>query len=157
LQISIVTTADRPDLAPAVARWLWEAFWRHDGYSFDETLAAAIETVRAKTMPRTFVLLADHEPVGTASLAPDDLDERPDLTPWLAGVFVAPHVRGRGYATRLVITVEQEARAASFPRLWLYTLAAEGFYARLGWQTVEMIRHRARRFALMRQDLCNPT
>jgi hypothetical protein len=49
-------------------------------------------------MPRTFILLADGEPVGTASLAAHDLDERPDLTPWLAGVFVDPHTRGQGYA-----------------------------------------------------------
>jgi GNAT superfamily N-acetyltransferase len=149
----IVTTADRPDLVPIVARWLWEAFWRHDGYSYDDTLQAATETVTAAFMPRTFVLLADGEPVGTASLAADDLDERPDLTPWLAGVFVAPHARGRGFATRLIAAVEQEARAASIATLWLYTLAAEGLYARVGWQTVETVRHRGRSFALMRRDL----
>jgi GNAT superfamily N-acetyltransferase len=76
-------------------------------------------------MPRTFILLANSEPVGTASLAAHDLDERPDLTPWLAGVFVVPHARGRGYAAHLISAVEQEARIASISTLWLYTNTAE--------------------------------
>jgi GNAT superfamily N-acetyltransferase len=62
-----------------------------------------------RTIPRTLVLLVEDEPVGTASLAAHDLDERPDLTPWLTGVFVAPHARGQGYAAELIAAVEQEA------------------------------------------------
>ena len=48
----------------------------------------------------------------------------PISTPWLAGVFVQPDVRGRGYAGLLIVAVEQERRAASIPMLWLYTRAA---------------------------------
>ena len=104
-------------------------------------------------MPRTFILLADGEPVGTASLVAHDLDERPDLTPWLAGVFVEPHARGQGYAGRLISAVEQEARGASLPTLWLYTNKAARIYARAGWRTVETVQHRSQPFALMKRDL----
>ena len=104
-------------------------------------------------MPRTFVLLVDDEPVGTASLVAHDLDERPDLTPWLAGVFVAPHARRQGYAVQLVRAVEQEARKASVSTLWLYTNTAERIYARAGWQTVEIVQHDGKSFSLMRRDL----
>jgi GNAT superfamily N-acetyltransferase len=96
-------------------------------------LAAAKRTAAtAGLMPRTLVLLADGEPVGTASLVAHDLDERPDLTPWLAGMFVAPHARGQGHAARLIAAVEQEAAAASISTLWLYTNTAERVYARGG-------------------------
>jgi GNAT superfamily N-acetyltransferase len=104
-------------------------------------------------IPRTLVLLVDDEPVGTASLTAHDLDERPDLTPWLAGMFVASHVRGRGYAARLVAAVEEEARRASITTLWLYTNTAERIYARVGWRTVETVLHNGKPFALMRRDL----
>jgi GNAT superfamily N-acetyltransferase len=67
-------------------------------------------------------------------LAHKDLETRPDLTPWLAGVFVQPAFRGRGYATALVRRVEAFASAASVRTLWLYTWTAEPLYARLGWQ-----------------------
>ena len=138
MKISIVSTAERADLVPLVARWLWDEFWRRDGYSLDGTRAAVEESVTAPTMPRTFILLADGEPLGTASLAAEDLDARPDLTPWLAGVYVEPHARGRGYATHLIAKVEEECRAASISTLWLYTRTAESLYARVGWRTVEI-------------------
>lgn len=104
----IVRTSERPDLVPVVARWLWEAFWP------DETPLAYVEGVVAASVAetgcqQTFVLLADGGPVGTASLVEHDLDERPDLTPWLAGVYVAPAMRGRGYAGRLIGAVEDAA------------------------------------------------
>jgi GNAT superfamily N-acetyltransferase len=123
-QTSIVSTSERPDLVPVVAGWLWNAFWRGDGYSLEQVLDVVGTSVLAGAMPRTFILLADGEPVGTASLVAHDLDERPDLSPWLAGVFAEPHARSRGYEGRLVAAVEREARAASIPTLWLYTKAA---------------------------------
>jgi N-acetylglutamate synthase-like GNAT family acetyltransferase len=71
----------------------------------------------------------------------------------LAGVFVAPHVRGRGYARRLVAAVEEEARTGQISTLWLYTNTAERVYARVGWRTVETVLHNGKPFALMRRDL----
>jgi GNAT superfamily N-acetyltransferase len=105
------------------------------------------------TIPRTLVLLVDDKPVGTASLTAHDLEERPDLTPWLAGMFVAPMARGQGHAAQLIAAVEDEARKASSPCLWLYTNTAERIYARAGWRTIETVLHTSKPFALMRRDL----
>ncbi len=77
----------------------------------------------------TFVLFEGDIPVATASLARHDLDSRPDLTPWLAGVFVEPAFRQRGYAIVLVRYVEARAMVASVPTLWLNTWTAEPLYA----------------------------
>ncbi len=156
MAFSIVSTADRPDLVEVTARWRWEAFFRKLGRSFEDVLAVAQRTAAdARTMPRTFVLLHENEPIGTASLAADDLEERPDLTPWLAGVFVVPHARGQGHAARLIATVEQAAAAAGFPVLWLYTNTAERVYARAGWQPVEIVQHNDKAYTLMRRVLLN--
>ena len=150
---SIVSTADRPDLFPLVARWLWVAFWGAGGRSLEDTVDAVRRSVTAAPMPRTFVLLADGRPVGTASLVAHDPDERPELTPWLAGMFVEPDVRGRGYAGLLIGAVEAAARHAAIPTLWLYTNAAERIYARAGWRTVETFPRHGKVFALMRRDV----
>jgi len=104
-------------------------------------------------MPRTFVLLVNGCPVGTASLVAHDLDERPDLTPWLAGMYIEPHARGHGYATHLINVVEAAARKTAIPTLWLYTNTAERIYARAGWQTVETVLRHGKAFALMRRDV----
>ena len=149
----IVTTAERPDLAPVVAAWLWESFARARGRSFEEMLEAVKASATTSLMPRTFVLLVDEKPVGTASLAAQDLEERPDLTPWLAGVFVEPRWRGQGLAAYLIGAVEDECRKRSIPTLWLYTRTAESVYARAQWRTVDTVMHNGKAYALMRRDL----
>jgi GNAT superfamily N-acetyltransferase len=151
---SVTSTSERPDLVPLVARWLWDAFWSESGKSSDDLLEAVRKSVTARPMPRTFILLANGEPVGTASLVAHDLDERPDLGPWLAGMFVVPHARGQGYAARLIAAVEAEACAASISTLWLYTNTAEHIYVRAGWQTAGTIQHNGKPFVLMRREIC---
>ena len=93
----IVRIADRPDLVPTVADWLWHEWWRDDGETPEATRDAAAASMSPSGAPQTFVLLDDGEPIGTASLVAHDLDERPDRTGWLAGVFIVPDARGRGH------------------------------------------------------------
>jgi GNAT superfamily N-acetyltransferase len=131
----IVSIADRPDLAPIVAGWLWHEWWHQDGYTLEQTRDAVAPSVSLSGPPRSFALLVDGKPIGTASLVAHDLDERPDLAPWLAGVFVIPEARGRGHVVHLIQAVEAACRSAAIPVVWLYTAGAERVYARAGWQT----------------------
>lgn len=151
--VEIVTIADRPDLVPTVADWLWQAFWRQDGYGSADTQAAVAAATARTGPPQTFVALLEGRPVGTASLAAEDLDERPALTPWLANVFVLPAFRGRGCAIHLVTAVEGACHDAAIPHAWLHTSTAEGLYARLGWRAVEIVERRGKSpVTLMRKD-----
>ncbi|MGH7049047.1 MAG: GNAT family N-acetyltransferase [Acetobacteraceae bacterium] len=133
--LDIVTLSERPGLLPAVSTWL---AGRHASPAAPE---------------RCFVLLAGGIPAGTASLTASGLAARPDLTPWLANLFVPPAFRGRGHAARLVAAIETAARAASIPTLWLVTRHAEGLYARLGWQAVGPADFHGEAAVLMGRDL----
>ena len=155
--VEIVHLADRPDLAPIVAGWTWDAFWRGHGYTLDEVLARTRAGTSRHGTPQTFIALVDGDPAATASLAAHDLDERPDLTPWLAGVFTHTGHRGQDLATRLVHRVEQAASEAGHDHIWLYTSRAEGLYARLGWTTTERIpRPSNPQTPIMRKQLTQP-
>ena len=151
----IVRIADRPDLVPTVADWLWHEWWRDAGETLEATRNAVAASVSPSGPPQTFVLLVDGEPVGTASLVGHDLDERPALTPWLAGVFVVPEARGRGQVMHLIRAVEDACRSAEIGTVWLYTANAERVYARAGWHIAEVIQRYGRRqvITLMRRDL----
>ena len=150
---SVVSAIDRPDLVEVTVRWRWEE-WMRGKEPFEDVLERAQRaTAMRLKIPQTFVLLVDNEPMGTASITAHDLEERPDLTPWLAGVFVVPDARGRGYAALLIAAVEEEARKTAISALWLYTNTAERIYARAGWQTVETVLHDNKPFALMHRDL----
>ena len=92
----MTTVRERPDLLPIVAEWTWREWWDAEGMTLEQTIAVYADCVAERGAPQTFVLLEDDRPVGTATLAREDLDERPELTPWLAGVFVVPDRRGAG-------------------------------------------------------------
>lgn len=148
----IVAVSDRPDLAPLVARWRVDVFFAHPGGYTTEEMTALI--LAPPVGPEeAFVLFDDGQPVGTAGLVRSDLDARPDLTPWLAGLFVEPAFRGRGHATALVRQVEAFALAASVPVLWLYTSTAEPLYLRLGWQRAGLEQENGQAVVLMRRFL----
>ncbi len=148
---SIVAVSSRPELGPIVARWLVDAF----GYPGGRTVEAMTAAILAPAWgpEESFVLFDQDRPVGTASLSHDDLASRRDLTPWLAGVFVEPAFRHRGYATALVRQVEAFASAASVQTLWLYTSTAEPLYAGLGWQRAGLEKDRGQEVVLMSRRL----
>ena len=152
--LRVTTIRERPDLVPIVAGWLWAEWWKHHGYTLEQTQALVAGHVAAVGVPQTLVLLEDELPVGTATLAASDLDERPDLTPWLAGVFVVPERRGRGHVRHLLDGFEDACLAASITVAWLYTRTAERIYRRAGWETMEVVHRPGKEpVALMRRTL----
>lgn len=70
-------------------------------------------------------------------LVANDMETRPQWSPWLAGVVVAPEHRRRGIGAALAEHAVKEARALEFSTLYLYTFSTEKYYARLGWRLVE--------------------
>ena len=153
-RLAVTTIAKRPDLLPIVAHWLWREWWQRRGHSLEQTQTIYASCCTQVGAPQTFVLLADESPVGTVTLAKRDLDERPNLTPWLAGVFVVPEARGRGYVRHLLAAFDEACRAASIRTAWLYTNTAKRVYLRAGWQVAEVIQRQGKLpVTLMRRDL----
>lgn len=141
-----------------VAQWTYDAW---GGLYPEESRMQWIENVRSQCgdggVPSVFVAVVveagEELPVGTASLTAQDMSARPELTPWLASVFVPPAWRGRGIASALVARVEAEARDAGFDRCHLYTPDQQRLYARLGWCERERLEYRGESVTLMRLDL----
>jgi N-acetylglutamate synthase-like GNAT family acetyltransferase len=78
-----------------------------------------------------------------------EMDTRPQYTPWLAGVFVAPVHRQHGVGRALTRHVIREAAARDFHTLYLFTPSAEAFFSHLGWSIVERTRYRDADVTLM--------
>ena len=149
----IVTLAARPDLAPTVAGWIWNEWSRNGGFTLEQTLEYVTASSAGKDIPQCFVLLDDGQPIGTSSLVVADLKERPNLTPWMASVFVVPEARRRGHVIPLVQAVEAAAQAAGVRTLWLHTDTAERIYAKARWRPVEVVQREGKNAAtLMRRD-----
>jgi GNAT superfamily N-acetyltransferase len=156
-QLTITCAARRPDLVPVVSGWLWREWWQDRGLSADATRALYSKGQVEVGAPQTLILLADDVAVGTASLALHDLEERPDLSPWLAGVFVIPEMRGRGCARRLLAAFDEVCCAATIKTAWLYTTSAGGLYLKAGWRVAQTVERPGRRpVTLMRREFVKP-
>ncbi|WP_053151834.1 GNAT family N-acetyltransferase [Pseudomonas sp. Pf153] len=91
--------------------------------------------------------------LGGASLASDDLPERPELGPWLACVLVAPNARRRGIAAQLIEGVCRHAREAGVTTLYLHTHNQSHYYAKFGWEMLERFEAWGREQCLMARRL----
>ena len=136
--VTVEYLADRPEFIPTVARWL-HAEWGHlrPGETVEDRAARVECDCGHCEVPTTFVALAGDQVLGSASLVEHDMATRPELSPWLSGVFVAPEHRRRGVGAALVERVVLDARVLRSPRLYLYTLGSGALYLRLRWSVVE--------------------
>lgn len=130
--------ADHLHFAPALARWHYDE-WREllPQWSYEEALTELQSHTGRACIPTTFVALAGHQLLGSASLIVDDLEISRHLTPWLASVFVIPEQRGKGVGKKLVERVAAEAKQLNVATLYLFTGGQEGFYRKLGWTVLQ--------------------
>ncbi len=80
-----------------------------------------------------------------------DMENRTDLSPWLAELFVNPDSRRRG--TLLVRGCEEEARRLGIDALYLFTPDAAEFYLRLGRTVYELTEYKSARVTVMKRVL----
>ena len=133
--MTIVTLKDRPQHLMTLARWHHEEWsYLNPERSFDERVAEMREDLLGKIMPVTYIAEHKGELLGSASLLAGDMSTHPELTPWLASVYVAAQFRRRGLGSDLVRHVMQHAQSNGIRRLYLYTPDQEQLYARLGWR-----------------------
>lgn len=142
--------ADHEHFLPTLAAWQHRE-WGH--LRTGDTLDARTGRLRAACtrgrVPTVFIAHSGGELFGSAMLVTQDMETRPDFSPWLAGVFVAPAHRGRGIASALIERAVEEARRLGVPRLHLFTATAEPLYARLGWTVCERTRYRGEEVTVM--------
>jgi predicted N-acetyltransferase YhbS len=145
--------ADHPTFIPTLAKWHF-AEWGHlrPGDSIERRIIRLTEASRRREIPTVVIARDGEQLLGAAMLVANDMSMRPDLIPWIAGVFVAPEQRGQGIGAALVQRVIAEAKALQQPRLYLYTFSTEKYYERLGWELVERTNYLGSEVTIMSYD-----
>ncbi len=141
--MTIEYLADRREFVPILAQGLFRE-WGHlrAGDTVEDQAARIQRSCGHREIPTAFVAAAGEQVLGCAMLVEHDMSTRPELSPWLAGVFVPRDHRRRGIGTALVERVVLEARALGESRLYLYTPGPGTLYSRLGWSVVERTYYR---------------
>ncbi len=119
---------------PSMAALRHATFFGGGKRTLDEDEAGLAELLAGDGFEAALVAEVDGLPAGTCLFVREEIDALHDVSPWLAGLVVAEGFRGLGLAGGLVRGVEQHAATVGCGRLYLYTDAAEPFYAKRGWQ-----------------------
>jgi GNAT superfamily N-acetyltransferase len=152
ISFEIVNLKDRPADLATLAQW-HQNEW---GYLYPEsTLQDRIHKMQAYLqpgfIPSTFVACMP-QLLGSAAIVAHDMEERPELTPWLASVYVAPEYRRRGIGSHLVNHVVEQANQQDIERLYLFTTDQMNFYKRLGWTSMETTDYHGIKVTIMTID-----
>lgn len=119
MQSQIEQLAERPDLLPTVAEWIYNEWWTEVEGASVGTLADLLRAHLVRDqIPLTLVASLNRCPVGTATLLAHDVEteEWPDLTPWLAAVYVMPEYRRRGVGAALIQSIVEKAGRSGLGR-----------------------------------------
>jgi GNAT superfamily N-acetyltransferase len=135
------------------AEWRHQAFLSEEGFSAGDALAQLEEFVAHQGFEAAFVAEVGGAPAGTCLFVRKEIEPRHDVSPWLAGLYVAPEFRKRSIGSQLVRAVEAHAHKVECRQIYLYTPDAEGYYEALGWQVVDRFDWDGEPFVLMRRGL----
>ncbi|QPK65558.1 GNAT family N-acetyltransferase [Methylomonas sp. LL1] len=148
--MQILNLRDQSHHIPQLAAWHhheWLAL--NPGRSIDHRIEYMQSYLSDDLVPSTFIAKQGIL-MGSAAIIENDMDTRPELTPWLASVFVAPEFRNRGIGGRLVKHVMQQAKYAGIDALYLFTPDRVSFYQKLGWRIFKQEEYRGHLVTIMR-------
>lgn len=132
-QIRIENLAACPGYADTVAGWIFHEFVEQHGEHGLDFVIERFRSRNADAPPMTLIALYGDKCAGAVSLFDNDLKTRPDLKPWLAGLYVDVPFRNRGIAVLLINALIEKTAGLGYSRILLRTEHAADYYSSRGW------------------------
>jgi predicted N-acetyltransferase YhbS len=130
--------ADHKDIIPTLAGWSYEEWsYLHPERTLSDVEQSILEGSNKEHIPVSLVAIDRGKVIGMIALKTSDFKARPNLGPWLAGLYVDKLQRRKGVGTRLVHEIEKLAARLGASKLFLVTDDAENFYSKLSWSVLE--------------------
>ena len=145
---------DKIDLLGREIYSQWIDMYTRQNKSVDDVIKTVESRAVTDTIPLTMIALEGDTLLGSVTLKVSDFSAHPELTPWLAGVFVLPQYRKQGVGSKLIGFAENIAKEKfNVETLYLYTGSASGLYEKLGYKTFETVDRGDKILTLMKKEL----
>jgi GNAT superfamily N-acetyltransferase len=128
----------RPDMADIIANRCWNAWWTETEVSLAEYRAHLEPMMGGKDVPVALVAHEQGEYLGSVLLIENDLDDRPQYTPWIAALWVEPEFRRQAIAAKLIEAARGEAAFHGYGLCYLCATPDNSpYYIARGFEQIE--------------------
>ncbi len=116
---------------------------------------ARIAEYKTYTTPYPAMFVAHHKttPLGSARLVENDMDSHPELSQWLASLYVHQNYRQNGIGVALIQTIEKAATELNFESIYLFTEDMQTLYKKQGWEVYLTEEYYDQSITIMRKQL----
>ena len=126
------------DFKNLVGDRIWNAWWRPHGRLFQVVMDFFDDLPATRGIPFCLVAHDDGNYVGSILGLVSDLDDRPELSPWVGALWVDPEFRRQGVAAALVKAALTEVFAVGHEVAFLCATAEKRqMYQNQGWRLIE--------------------
>jgi|GEM_PF-401144 len=132
--IKIVSVRENPQYIEQTVEYFSKK-WGIDRKFYVESVNNSINTKNG--FPRWYLLMNDDEIIGGCGLIEDDFMVRKDYSPWLCGLYVEEHFRGRKLGKKLLDFVRIHAKFSGIDTIYICTDHV-GYYEKYGWKFIGM-------------------
>jgi GNAT superfamily N-acetyltransferase len=141
--MEIAYLKDKLEFIPKLAEGIitqWSSMYKKQGKELNDIEKTLIDRAVDDKIPLTMVGFDGDTVIGSVTIKADDFSSRPDLTPWIAGVFVFEEFRLKGYGRELIQFAEGVAKEKfDYDKIYLYTGSAENLYLKVGYSVVDRV------------------
>ncbi len=151
--MEIIDLRQAPQHIPTIARWHFDEWgYLNPGKTLEYRIERMQRYIADNPIPSMLIAVEGDAVLGTAALVEADMDSHPELTPWLASVYIREDQRGLGLGKKLVQALMDFAGQQQLERLYLFTPDQAGFYAKLGWKMRAQESYRDTSVTIMQLD-----
>ena len=138
LNIKIENIQRNKRFIPQISSWIYSEFII--GHIPDieiKDIEQAIKNRKFNEIPMTLICLEGQNCIGTISIFSNDLSKLPQLTPWIAALYIDKNYRNKGIGKQLIIEAEYIVKNLGYNELYLRTETASEYYIKLGWNKIQ--------------------
>lgn len=151
--MEIIDLRSAPQHISTIARWhLDEWGYLNPGKTLEYRIERMQRYLADNPIPSMLIAVEGEAILGTAALVEADMDSHPELTPWLASVYIREDQRGCGLGKKLVQALMDFAGQQQLEQLYLFTPDQASFYAKLGWKILVQESYRDTPVTIMQLD-----
>jgi GNAT superfamily N-acetyltransferase len=149
----IALIAEHPEAVPVIeagykAEW---DFWYGSG-GMANARSDLLERSQTHGLPLGLVALRAGGFVGAIALAANAIPSRPDLSPCLIGLWVAPAHRNCGIGTALLAASVVKAGEMGFAHAYSSTASVHGLFQRAAWREIDRTFYKGNALAIFAAD-----